>query len=374
MKKHALPDRCTALLLAASLLLSLAACGNQAKATTMHLKRTEGTVAVSDDAGEDVPLLEDLGLYSGYGVGTRPASFAWINLDDVKLTKMDEASEIAIQKEDKLLEIEVKSGSLFFNVTQPLEEDETMNIRTSTMLVGIRGTCGWVTEDTAALLEGTVSVTAGDQSVTVTAGEMAVLTAEETLEVKPLTAAQVPVFVKAELEEDDALAEAVLDGSDVDPLAPVDPMRLRDMYTYSKSLNYNANGDLTVEQTFFPDELGRIGKMVVQDGSETVCEYIYNDAGTLSQTVRSDGTVLRIVTEDTADHRKMTSPDHPNREYVYYYDEQGRTVRAEYFGENNHNAYYTYLYDTEGKLVRVDNYYEGDPPDSPSYYTLYEYD
>ena len=374
MKKHALPDRCTALLLAASLLLSLAACSNQAKATTMHLKRTEGTVAVSDDAGEDVPLLEDLGLYSGYGVGTRPASFAWINLDDVKLTKMDEASEIAIQKEDKLLEIEVKSGSLFFNVTQPLEEDETMNIRTSTMLVGIRGTCGWVTEDTAALLEGTVSVTAGDQSVTVTAGEMAVLTAEETLEVKPLTAAQVPVFVKAELEEDDALAEAVLDGSDVDPLAPVDPMRLRDMYTYSKSLNYNANGDLTVEQTFFPDELGRIGKMVVQDGSETVCEYIYNDAGTLSQTVRSDGTVLRIVTEDTADHRKMTSPDHPNREYVYYYDEQGRTVRAEYFGENNHNAYYTYLYDTEGKLVRVDNYYEGDPPDSPSYYTLYEYD
>ena len=89
------------------------------------------------------------------------ASFAWINLDDVKLAKLDEKSEIAIQKEDKRLELEVKSGSLFFNVTQPLEDDETMNIRTSSMVVGIRGTCGWVEVPDAShmnvyLLEGKV--------------------------------------------------------------------------------------------------------------------------------------------------------------------------------------------------------------------------
>lgn len=65
MKKCTLPDRCAALLLALSLLLELAACGNGAKAVTMHLKHTEGAVAVSDDAGADVPALEDLGLYSG---------------------------------------------------------------------------------------------------------------------------------------------------------------------------------------------------------------------------------------------------------------------------------------------------------------------
>lgn len=46
----------------------------------MHLKQAEGTVAVSDAAGKDIPLLKNLGLYSGYGVNARPASFAWIDL------------------------------------------------------------------------------------------------------------------------------------------------------------------------------------------------------------------------------------------------------------------------------------------------------
>ena len=217
MKVQNLTRRLTALLPALSLLLSLAACGQEeAKATTMHLKRAEGTVAVSDDTGEDVPLLEDLGLYSGYGVDTRSASFAWIDLDSVKLTKMDEDSEIAIRKEDKLLEIEVKSGSLFFNVTEPLAEDETMTIRTSTMMVGIRGTCGWVAQDAAALLEGTVEVTAGEQSVTLSAGERAVLTAEGTLEVTGFTPNDVPAFVVNELAGDDGLAQAVWDSTGLD--------------------------------------------------------------------------------------------------------------------------------------------------------------
>lgn len=80
-------------LLTLSLLLSLTACGgNDTTAATIRLIRTEGTVAVSDDAWKEVPLLENLGLHSGYGVGTSPESYAWINLDDTKLTKMDQES------------------------------------------------------------------------------------------------------------------------------------------------------------------------------------------------------------------------------------------------------------------------------------------
>ena len=45
------------------------------------------------------------------------------------------------------MDIQLRSGSLFFSVTQPLEDDETMNIRASTLLVGIRGTCGWVDDN-----------------------------------------------------------------------------------------------------------------------------------------------------------------------------------------------------------------------------------
>ena len=93
---------------------------------------------------------------------------------------MDQDSKIAIKKEGKDLDIEVKSGSLFFNVTEPLEDDETLNIRASTMLVGIRGTCGWVEEQSGLsrvyLLAGKVECSAGEQTVRVSAGEKAEMT------------------------------------------------------------------------------------------------------------------------------------------------------------------------------------------------------
>ena len=198
--------RCAALLAALSLLLSLAACGGKENiAATMHLRRTEGTVSVSDGDGKDVPVLEKLGLYSGYGVNTRSESYAWIDLDDVKLAKMDEKSEIAIQKEGKALDIEVKSGSLFFNVTEPLADDETMNIRTSTMLIGIRGTCGWVEVPDAGhmnvyLLEGKVECTVAGETATVAAGEAGRLDeAAGTVTVEPFGQGAIPAFVRGEL-------------------------------------------------------------------------------------------------------------------------------------------------------------------------------
>lgn len=196
--------------LALSLALLLTSCGGGASATSMHLRKTEGTVDVSDGEGKEVAAKDNLGLYSGYQVGTWEKSYAWIDLDKVKLTKLDQDSEIEIAKEGKQLAINVKSGSLFFNVTEPLDDDETMNIATSTMMVGIRGTCGWVSDNTAALLEGTVEVAAGDQTVTVNAGEMAVLT-DGTLEVKPLTANDVPAFVREEVADDEDLTKIVLD-------------------------------------------------------------------------------------------------------------------------------------------------------------------
>lgn len=250
MKRRKIPTRLASLLLALSLLLP--SCGGGASATAMHLRKTEGTVGVSDDAGKDVAPKDDLGLYSGYQVETQMESYAWIDLDEVKLTKMDADSEIEIAKEGKKLEINVKSGSLFFNVTEPLADDESMNIRTSIMAVGIRGTCGWVTQDTAALLEGTVEVTAGDQTVTVTAGEMAVVTEDGALEVKPITAASVPAFVREEVAEDEDLAAGIQDTTGID-LTGADPLAVyADLLAevgktgdivYTGSFDFESDGD-----------------------------------------------------------------------------------------------------------------------------------
>ena len=227
--------RILALILALSLLLPSCSGGRKdTAAASMHLRRTEGTVSVSDGSGKDIPPLDNLGLYSGYGVGTQTASYAWIDLDDVKLAKLDQKSEISIEKEGKILNIELKSGSLFFNVTKPLKDDETMNIRTSTMLIGIRGTCGWVVNNgergaQVFLLEGAVEAEATDtgEIVQVTAGNMAEVTVNENGEtaitVQPFIEEDTAPFVLTELENDPALNAAILEASGLDILNPPSP-------------------------------------------------------------------------------------------------------------------------------------------------------
>lgn len=210
-----------------SALCLISGCGN-ASAASMHLRKTEGTVSVSDAEGQSVAPAENLGLYSGYGVGTEAESYAWIDLDHVKLAKMDQSSQISVSKEDKALSIDVISGSLFFNVTEPLADDETMDIRTSTMAVGIRGTCGWVEIPEADvmrvyILEGTVICTAGENTAAVGAGEMAEMTAEGEITVEKFSVLGVPDFVAKELEADESLNQAVKDASGLDVAG--DPLR-----------------------------------------------------------------------------------------------------------------------------------------------------
>ena len=136
-------------------------------AATMQITKTEGTVEVTDAAEGSVPPMKRMRLYNGYGVGTLEESYAWISLDKSKLAKLDALSEISVRKRGKKLEILLDSGNIFFNVTEPLKDDESLNIRTSTMAVGIRGTSGWVEvldqkNVRVSILEGTVELTAAD--------------------------------------------------------------------------------------------------------------------------------------------------------------------------------------------------------------------
>lgn len=204
---------------------------SRGKATTMQLMKTEGSVGITDAEKKSIEPKESLMLYSGYSMETEEASYAWINLDSVKLTKMDENSRVGIQKDGEKLEVQVDRGKLFFNVTEPLKEEETLDIHTSTMAVGIRGTCGWVnTEDKThaqvSVLEGTVTVTAfgSGETVKVSDGETAEVVVSEdgevTIRVTKFKERSIPRFVLDELEQDEELAGTILDASGLDVLNP----------------------------------------------------------------------------------------------------------------------------------------------------------
>lgn len=242
--------RALSLLAALSLLLGLlSACAPEAEAATMHLRRTEGSVRVFDGAGKDLKPADNLGLYNGYGVNTRGGSYAWIDLDEVKLTKMDQDSAIEIEKEGKHLTIKVKFGNLFFNVTEPLADDETLDIRTSTIVVGVRDCCGWVEVPEEGcvdifLLEGMAECTAGEETVTVNAGEMARLQEDEPIEVKEFTSDEVKAFVKEEAED---AVEALPGGSGGDEEEESAPPFIDEDEPDGEHLDITSTvGDLTV--------------------------------------------------------------------------------------------------------------------------------
>ena len=210
MKPKSIFYQTASLLLIFPIVFTCSSCGKENAATTMNLIKTEGTVGVDDAKGKSLKLIENMGLYSGYGVGTQTESYAWIHFDDAKLSKLDQDSKVLIEKDGGKLKIDVRSGSMFFNITEALGEEESMDIRTSTMLVGIRGTSGWVVDNgsksSVALLHGKAqaALPAGTGEENVTIGAMEVLNIEqegETVSYEVQQLEDVPDFVEEELAD-----------------------------------------------------------------------------------------------------------------------------------------------------------------------------
>lgn len=219
-----------ALLLVWSLMLPAAA--ETAAAATLRLEKAEGTVAVSTAAGRTVSTTDGMRLYSGYALETETASYAYVSLDSTKAVKLDASSRGEVSKSGKKLELKSVSGKLFFNVTAPVKEDESLNIRTSTMVTGVRGTAGWVevvdrSVSRVHLLEGTLTVTAAEPSTgelrrtVITGGQTATAAVDgasrpgqqTSLTVAELREEDVPAFVAVDLAKDPALQDKVAKNS-----------------------------------------------------------------------------------------------------------------------------------------------------------------
>lgn len=210
------------------------ACTKQNIATTIQMKKTEGQVNISEGDSKIILPGENLFLYDGYRIKTAEISYAWFVLDRSRMAKLDQQSAVELKKDGKNLEILMNAGNMFFNINKPLESDETLEIRTSSMIVGIRGTCGWV-ENTdpehfrVYLLEGTadcrVEGVNGGESLTdgINGGQVAEMYypkdkegAQAELMVHKFSVHDIPDFVLNELLPDEPLCETILNDSGLD--------------------------------------------------------------------------------------------------------------------------------------------------------------
>ena len=197
----------------------------KATATTMQLQSKSGTVTITKSTGKEVKYKAGMKLYSGYTVTTGSESYANISLDGSKVLKIDSSSSVSVSKSGKKLNLFVNSGSAFFNVSKKLDGDESMNIQTSTMTAGIRGTSGIVSTGISGgessygsrimLLEGSVtlqcSVDSKVENYTVSAGEkFSILpTGNAAPQVEPITASAIPGFVAVEVAADPYLQKRI---------------------------------------------------------------------------------------------------------------------------------------------------------------------
>ncbi|MDO4539882.1 MAG: FecR domain-containing protein [Syntrophomonadaceae bacterium] len=196
-------------------------------ASTLRLEETEGgAVFLSDINGKELSVLRGMRLYSGHQVATGAASYAYLSLDDSKAVKLDANSKAQVKKSGKRLEVKLSAGELFFNVTAPLKSDEDFKLRTSTMVTGIRGTSGVISQTVNRaeiyLLTGSAEVVYTDTSGVrrtaairaaqkATVETVADLSGPETarMTVRALTEEDVDGFAALEVAADEALQRQI---------------------------------------------------------------------------------------------------------------------------------------------------------------------
>ena len=196
------------------------------RATTMRMLRMEGTVILEEN-GKLKEVREDLRLKSGNAVSTEDESLCSIGLDETKIVTLDENSRAEFTKKGKALNLNLTQGSLFFEVSKKLASDESFEIETTTMIVGIRGTSGLVTCDTQGndeviCTDGTIHLTArhpvtGEiKEIDVPAGSKVTVYIYDRevdgvmFEVEPLTEEDLPDFVTDRLVENMVLLDKVV--------------------------------------------------------------------------------------------------------------------------------------------------------------------
>ena len=134
-------------------------------AKSMKLVRADGTVRIERDGGKIKQIKKNARFQSGDALITGAGSLASVSLDDTKIITLQAESRAEFTKMNKQLALKLTKGSLFFEVTQKLNDDETFEIKTSTLTAGIKGTSGYFYVDE----EGRETLTVTDGKVIISA-------------------------------------------------------------------------------------------------------------------------------------------------------------------------------------------------------------
>ena len=162
---------CLALILAA---VPCASAEDAYAASTMRLLHHEGSVEIFDVSGQPRFLMDNVRFASGEAMQTGADGHASVSLDDTKIVTLDTGSRVAFIQEDSHIRLNLEQGAIFLDVQEKLDENEGLDIQTTNMTVGIRGTIVFLSAEagnggngastTLGVLEGTAEVSYTDNT------------------------------------------------------------------------------------------------------------------------------------------------------------------------------------------------------------------
>lgn len=296
-------------------------------ASTIRLMKIEGEVLVQNAVGNTISSNEQMKLYNGYQIITSNGSYAWLTLDDTKVVKIDANSVVGVQKKNEKITLYIDSGSLFFNVKQPLKTKESFHVKTSTMTMGIRGTSGVVTalengKSEIRLFTGKVhvyveeAVTAHSTTKFLVPGNILECTAfdqEKKAKTKMITMKEedIPSFAAAEIVEDNPLRNQIQEETNlnissltVEDISSIQQMEEDSTKEKSKEIVAKEEGQSQVTETVTTDE-SEVGN---RNTGETIPNHSFYDWSTSSNSSYKETTVNKNIrnesNKNTESHRK----------------------------------------------------------------------
>ena len=131
-------------ILIVTLLLAMTVCtgalADSYDGETMRLLHYEGSVEIFDPAGTSRFVLENVRFASGEVMQTGAESTASVSLDDTKIVTLDAETRVEFLQEGSHFLLKLIEGTIFLDVQEKLDENESLDIQTATLTVGIRGT------------------------------------------------------------------------------------------------------------------------------------------------------------------------------------------------------------------------------------------
>ena len=195
-------------------------------ASTMRLLRFDGQVTLTNASGKQLEPVADRRLTNGNILNTETESQAWVLLDEDRVITLMEESTASFIQRGKHLTLNLESGRIFFDIDRALEDNESLDIQTSTMIIGVRGTSGYVDSDENGnsviyLTTGRVDVTGlddngeefGSDNIK-PAQKLTVDKDDESITIEDVTEYDLPAELVLTITSDDDLLDKVTDATD----------------------------------------------------------------------------------------------------------------------------------------------------------------